>query len=149
MFLRVIPTIILSGMLSVVPMRAADGITTSIQPQNTVHLEIVRAQTQNGIIHGSLLLQVGNSVFKCDTVENEEYSIPDGSYKTTLELSKRFQRLVPMLQVPGRTYIEIHPSSKPLGLRGCIGVSSESFETLIKLLPKDRAFAVFVSSEQA
>lgn len=146
MSLRAIRTIILSGILSVVPMKAVGGITTSIQHQNTVNLGITRTWIQSGIIHGHLHLRVGTSVFNCTTVENEDYAIPDGSYITTLEQSKRFQRRVPMLQVPGRTYIEIHPSGKPLGLKGCIGVSAENFETLIKLLPPQQSFVVVVTS---
>lgn len=137
--------IMLSGILNVALMSPVNGTTTLGLPPSTVKLEIVRVSHRNGIIYGSLRLQDGNSVFNFQTRENEQYVIPEGSYPTALEWSNKRHRLVPFLQVPKRSDIEIHPSGNALYLRGCIGVSQDDFETLINLLPSHASFLVVVS----
>jgi hypothetical protein len=61
--------------------------------------------------------------FQCWTLENDVKRIPVGTYGLRLVDSPHFGRLVPQLvDVPGRTAIEIHPANVPSELEGCIAV---------------------------
>ena len=40
-------------------------------------------------------------------------------------MSRRFKRMTPHIDVPGRTYIEIHEANYPSQLEGCIAVGDE------------------------
>lgn len=60
--------------------------------------------------------------FDCVTLERHDTLIPEGTYKVTLYDSPRFKRQVPLLAVPGRTFIEIHPANWERELEGCIAV---------------------------
>lgn len=86
--------------------------------------------------------------------------IPEGVYIAQLELSPHFGFATPHLQVPGRTYIEIHPANYPTQLEGCIAVgeqidgdaldnSDSAFSSFVKLLPQNEPFLVVVSSSIA
>lgn len=58
------------------------------------------------------------SARKQDGVKN---CIPAGKYEITMQYSARFGMDTPHLQdVPGRTFIEIHPGNKPGDTEGCI-----------------------------
>lgn len=138
---------VVSGILSAVLLNPVGGITTLGHPQNTVILELHRTSQRHGVIYSSLHLTDGDLDFECAAIENVKYAIPLGSYKTSLQWSDKFQRQTPHLEVLNRTYIEIHPSKNALGLRGCIGVSLQDFETLTQLLPSHADFRVVVSSE--
>lgn len=47
--------------------------------------------------------------------------IPPGRYEILMQYSSRFKMETPHLQnVPGRTFIEIHPGNKPADTEGCI-----------------------------
>ena len=58
----------------------------------------------------------------CWTLENYPDRIPPGTYPITLYDSPKFGRKMPLLAVPGRSYIEIHYGSYPQNYEGCIGV---------------------------
>ena len=85
-----------------------------------------------GGMYGTVLV---DGVLVCESVENVKFAIPDGEYSASLRWSGKFNRLVPHLQVPGRTYIEIHPTLGSDRLRGCIGVGRADFDDLMTLLP--------------
>lgn len=58
------------------------------------------------------------SARKQDGVKN---CIRPGNYEVIMEWSARFQMNTPhLLNVPGRTFIEIHPGNKPDDTEGCI-----------------------------
>jgi hypothetical protein len=63
-----------------------------------------------------------NGQHACWTLENNADRIPTGTYPITLYDSPHFGRKMPLLLVPGRSYIEIHFGSYPQDYRGCIGV---------------------------
>jgi hypothetical protein len=132
-------------------MNPVAGTTTLGHLPNTVKLEVTRTETRHGVIHGHFYLRLadGSLAYEGETIENVKYAIPEGIYNTTFEWSERFQRQTPRLQVPNRTYIEIHPAKNAYRLLGCIGVSLKDFDALVKLLPQTQAFRVFVSSEQS
>lgn len=60
--------------------------------------------------------------FDCVTLERDDTVIPPGTYKITLYDSPKFKRKVPLLHVPGREFIEIHPANWEYQLEGCIAV---------------------------
>ncbi len=62
---------------------------------------------------------------ECYTCENIEHMIPEGRYKISLYPSPKNKREVPLLDVPGRQYIEIHIANKPEELEGCIAIGKE------------------------
>lgn len=74
----------------------------------------------NGALRGVLFV---DSEYECWTIENSTLKIPEGEYKITLYPSPSLKREVPLLvDVPGRTYIEIHSANYPDELKGCIAV---------------------------
>lgn len=88
-------------------------------------------------------------------MERIAVAIPEGTYPTKLAFSGHFQRNTPHLDVPGRTYIEIHPANWPSQLEGCIAIgaaidgdaldsSATTFEKLMTLLPDE--FTVEISA---
>lgn len=60
--------------------------------------------------------------FDCVTLERHDTLIPEGTYKVTLYDSPKNGCKVPLLSVPGRTMIEIHPANWEKQLEGCIAV---------------------------
>lgn len=83
------------------------------------------------------------------TLENADYAIPPGTYRLTLHRWTKTGELVPMLQgVPAtpafpsasgttsgyRTYILIHPGSRPEHSKGCILTSRQNVELLVHLI---------------
>jgi hypothetical protein len=53
--------------------------------------------------------------------EGRKVCIPAGRYEILIQWSSRFNMNTPhLLNVPGRTFIEIHPGNKPSDTEGCI-----------------------------
>lgn len=140
---------VLSGILSVVLLNPVVGTTTLGHPESTVRLEVTRINQKGGIIYGYLRLVDGSTIFSCPTHENALYAIRPGVYVTSLQYSGKRKRLVPFLEVPGRSDIEIHSSGNPLLLKGCIGVSKRNFDALIKLLPQHLVVSVAAGQPSA
>ena len=61
----------------------------------------------------------------CFCLEPTEIMIPLGTYPVKMAMSHRFQRLTPHLEVPGRTYIEIHGGNVATDSEGCILVAEK------------------------
>jgi len=61
----------------------------------------------------------------CFTLENYADRIPAGTYEVTLYPSPKFHRLMPLVNVPGRTDIEIHWGTFWQNYIGCIGVGEQ------------------------
>ena len=58
---------------------------------------------------------------ECYTLEPSASAIPQGRYRVTLYDSPRFGMKVPILNdVPGHTFIEIHPGNTAADTHGCI-----------------------------
>lgn len=88
-----------------------------------------------------------NGEFICYSMERTAVAIGVGSYAAHLEYSPHFERQTPHIDVPERTYIEIHPANLPSQLAGCIAVGSTidndaldnsraAFERLMTYLPQ-------------
>lgn len=59
----------------------------------------------------------------CFTLEPTALMVPPGSYPVKLLPSGRFKRDTPHLDVPGRTFIEIHGGNRATDSDGCILVA--------------------------
>jgi hypothetical protein len=58
--------------------------------------------------------------------ESDYHRIPAGTYDITMYSSPHFGRMIPLLMnVPGRSNIEIHYANYPGDLKGCIGVGMQ------------------------
>jgi len=88
-------------------------------------------------------------------MERIEVAIPEGIYRSCKEISPHFGFATPHLQVPSRTYIEIHPANYPAQLEGCIAIgttidndsldnSRAAFDRMMTILPDE--FTVKVES---
>lgn len=61
------------------------------------------------------------------------FSIPSGSYGLRMEYSPKFKYFTPhLLEVPGRSYIMIHPGNFPEDTEGCILVGKSKGEDMVK-----------------
>ena len=102
--------------------------STSNDTMKTQSLTINRIITNNQAIIGHMEL---DNQFVCYTLEHPELHIPEGTYPILLQESPRFEMLTPHLQnVPGRTFIEIHPGNTEKDTEGCIlvGQSHDNFD---------------------
>lgn len=79
----------------------------------------------DGSVHGKLYI---DDLYFCDTLENEKYIIPCGTYKVRCNYpSARFGHLMPLIEdVPNRSGILIHWGNKKEDSRGCILVGRYS-----------------------
>jgi len=97
-------------------------------------LEVRREPSADGCTLGSLYV---DGEFECFTLEDTirevsgqpvsswkipgETAIPSGTYQLTVNLSNRFQRLMPeLLNVPGFAGVRIHPGNSAADTEGCI-----------------------------
>ena len=71
---------------------------------------------------GVLLLDGKQTAF---TLEPTALMVPPGTYAVSLQWSARFDRRTPHLNVPGRTFIEIHGLNRAEESEGCIGVAEK------------------------
>ena len=111
-------------------------------------LKVARAIPDQNATPGELYV---DEQFECFTLEpsprNVQFpSIPADTYEVRLLPSARFGELTPhILNVPDRSYIEIHPGNKPGDTEGCtlvgetqaidwVGSSRFAFEKLMSLL---------------
>lgn len=98
---------------------------------------------------GGLLSLDGTSQFTTLEPADGPQLIPPGTYHVKKELSPRFAELTPHLyDVPGHTYIEMHPGNHPKDTHGCIligetfspdfiGLSHAAFEAFMQLVPDE------------
>jgi hypothetical protein len=87
-----------------------------------MHLNLERHQPIADALPGELFIETTHAVW---TLENYADRIPAGTYKVLLYESPHFGREVPLIDVPGREYIEIHPANYAEQLKGCIAVGRE------------------------
>ena len=89
-------------------------------------------------VFGNLYICTDNGLqHVCVTLENQDYTIPRGSYTVEVTWSPRFKRLLPILvNVPGREGIRIHRGTKPEHSRGCILVSADNENKLCAIILK-------------
>jgi hypothetical protein len=124
-----------------------DGqITQSSMP--TILLHVVR-KTVNGKETLGILLINGKEIGT--TFENNKNIIAEGLYTARVDLSPRLKYRCPHIQVADRDVaaggdagIRIHVAKHFYQLKGCIGVSKETFSKMMALLPKNKPFKVLI-----
>ncbi len=104
-------------------------------------LDLKRHTVESKSVYGHL--SINGVTF--DTVENNDFIIPLGTYKIYLTYSPRFKKIMPMIDVPGRDGIRIHPANTSTVLLGCIGLSTVDFKELFKLLQIDKENTIVIS----
>lgn len=80
------------------------------------------SKTTDGIF-GHLSLDWNS--FTCVTCENLELEIAAGTYPLTFAYSPHFNRTMPLINVPGRTWTWIHWANFPVQLKGCVAVGEK------------------------
>jgi hypothetical protein len=102
-----------------------------------MEIEIIRNKSSLKSTIGKMSI---NGIFQCYTLEDVTReqkivgvtAIPAGDYKVIINLSNRFQRLLPLvLNVPGFSGIRIHPGNKAEDTEGCILVGTTAGEDFI------------------
>jgi hypothetical protein len=102
-----------------------------------MNIEIIRRKSTLKSTIGKLSI---DGVFECYTLEDVTRAqkiagvtaIQSGDYKVIINMSNRFQRLLPLvLDVPGFAGIRIHPGNKAEDTEGCILVGTTAGEDFI------------------
>ncbi len=110
-----------------------------------MNLVLTRTSRNPLAVRGDLTV---NGIAECVTLENPALLIPAGSYPVVVYSSPRLGHTVPLLvDVPGRTMIEIHCGNKAEDSLGCILVGrtgtpdriSESRLAFAHLMPQIQA----------
>lgn len=100
-------------------------------------LELKRMTPTTTAVIGTLRV---NGQFECFTLENPEVIIPAGTYGLDIYSSPHAGHDVPLLlDVPGRSYIEVHSGNLPCDSKGCILVGQ--LHTTGSLIQSRLAFA--------
>lgn len=116
-----------------------------------------RRKTSDGIFG---VLSIDGSAFGCFTVENLEHQIPAGYYPVEFTYSPEFNQILPLIDVPMRTAIRIHPANFPKQLLGCIAVGDKeepdavdnsrvTFNQLYKVIEGQKDLHIIVSESPA
>jgi hypothetical protein len=83
---------------------------------------------------GLIMLPDGTQIktIECPDLDNKPFvsCIPEGIYRVRRDYTGK-HTFYKLLDVPGRSFIEIHPASKVEQLEGCIGMSRKDCELLI------------------
>lgn len=119
-----------------------------------MNIDVIRGKSSAKSTIGRLLI---DGVFECWTLEDvvrpvkiaHETAIPAGTYKVIIDMSNRFQRLLPLLlDVPGFAGIRIHPGNTDHDTDGCILVGQSQAPDFVGSSRK--AFdALFAKMQQA
>jgi len=138
------------------PAAPASAATSTLISSNVATLAVVRDLKMSTVdaLFGTITLSTRPDLgVVCYSMERIAVAIPTGSYAAHLEDSPHFGRLTPHIDVPNRTYIEIHPANYPSQLEGCIAVGSTrdsdsldnsvaAFDKLMVLLPSQFSVTV-------
>lgn len=73
-----------------------------------------------------------DGLFCVYTLENTQFLIPEGEYDLVWYDSPRWKQKVPLVDVPGRTFIELHPANWPRQLDGCTAVGERRLTDMIE-----------------
>lgn len=116
-------------------------------------LLLTRTKKTPNAIFGKLYI---NNTFLCYTLENSSLAIQTGSFDVILYKSQKWGYAVPLLlNIPGRSWIEIHIGNTKADTEGCILVGqsmsddaiTESHQAFEDLLTKLTFPAVITISE--
>jgi hypothetical protein len=88
--------------------------------ENRMNIIIQRKSKSIDGIFGVLTLDW--NPFTCVTLENLKDALEPGVWPLTFAYSPHFNRIMPLINVPGRTWTWIHWANFPLQLLGCVAV---------------------------
>lgn len=97
------------------------SFTFRLKTTGYMKLKLVRLETTDYGVFGHLT----TDGFDCVTLERDDKLIPVGTYKITMYNSPKNKGPVPLLHVPGRSFIEIHVANWETQLEGCIAVGEK------------------------
>lgn len=86
-------------------------------------LTVTRTNKSNDGIFGNL--QIDGNPFKCVTLERLHMEIFSGIYDVEFTFSPDFNRIMPLIDVPGRTGCRFHWANFPSQLLGCIALGEK------------------------
>lgn len=79
-------------------------------------------KTQDGLFG---IMTLDWSSFRCVTMENLQKELAVGTWPLTFAYSPHFNRRMPLVNVPHRTWTWIHWANWPMQLEGCIAVGEK------------------------
>lgn len=89
-----------------------------------MNIHIVRYGKSPLSLIGKLSL---DGLFFCNSLENAQKAIAEGTYEAKIRYSHRNGRdVIGLYGIPGRKDIEIHPANLPEELEGCIAVGDHT-----------------------
>ena len=89
-----------------------------------MNLHIVRYSFSPKSLIGKLDI---DGVFFCNTLENAEKAIPEGTYEARIRYSHKNGRdVIGLYGIKDHSDIEIHPANEPEQLEGCIAVGDHT-----------------------
>lgn len=127
-----------------------------------MNLLLVRKNRYSTGTGGELLIDGAFQAFTqerpLDSVQGSvgPYAVPNGTYPIRLEYSLHFDMITPhLVNVPGRSYIEIHPGNYPTQIEGCIevgltqdkdyvGQSRVAFQALMRKLSGETGLSITI-----
>jgi Family of unknown function (DUF5675) len=135
------------------------GAGTTLE-RDTMQLTVLRKPDDGKAVMGELLVDGAHEAFTLEPCATAAYpTIPAGTYPIKLLESPRFGIVTPHVQnVPGRSFIEIHPGNSPEDTEGCllvgetqtadwVGSSRYAFLKLMALL--ERAESIEITYQDA
>lgn len=107
-----------------------EGVSASIRFGCTGYKKedsmIIRVQRKRKTVDGIFgVFTIDGMSFECFTVESLVHAIPAGYYPVEFTYSPEFNQVMPLIDVPNRTGIRIHPANYPTQLLGCIAVGDK------------------------
>lgn len=105
-------------------------------------LTLKRVEDKNGRIFGSLFFE---GICLCNTLEPSRFAISIGDYPLDYTYSPKFGKNLPLLIVPHRSGIRIHPGNTIKDSRGCILVGTRRENQLVNSAPVMMALSPFLA----
>ena len=88
-----------------------------ITPSTDMELVLFRDAPKHDAVLSNLFV---DGRWECFALEGQTVMIPAGRYRVVITPSHRFGRLLPLVEVPGRSGIRIHPGNTTADTEGCI-----------------------------
>lgn len=134
---------LLASLFSFLKSKRSFSLSFPIKSTGLMRIQLTRLDITDKGIFGHLSFPG----FDCVTLENDEKEVPCGTYKVTLYQAPTYG-LCPLLHVPGRSYILLHPGNWETNSKGCILVgknrngyavehSRETFRLMMEKWPKE------------
>lgn len=101
-------------------------------------LTLTRTHKSGKAVTGTITISVGQDAIVLHCMENDDYIIPEGTYRLTVTMSPKFGMPLPLVNgVPGRSGIRIHIGSKPEHSKGCILVTAYGKQEITEYVRKN------------